>query len=153
MKFEDTMRKIIEEECEDYFLGMVDLSLVKNDIIEQYSSFFEEYPRAISIGITMPYKITDELLITTTAYNETNYQLKTITAHLGELLQGEGYRALSVPKAKQMDGETFISLHKLIANLADLGKIEKNSLVTPEAGQGVNWGTVLTDAPLEGNNQ
>jgi len=151
MQFEDTIRKIIEEKCDDYFLGIADLSLAKNDIIEQGEPFFTEYPRAISIGITIPYAVTDEMLMSesTAIYNETNCQLKAITAHLSSLLQDEGYKALSVPKSKQMNNETFISLHKLAANLADLGQIEKNLLVTPEVGPGVNWGTILTDAPLE----
>jgi epoxyqueuosine reductase QueG len=152
MEFENTIRKIIEEECEDYFLGIADLSLAKNDILEQYGLFFDEYPRAISVGITIPHIITDELLMNenTAVYNETNCQLKAITTHLSEILQQEGYKALSVPKAKRMNNETFTSLHKLAATLANLGQIEKNGLlVTPEIGSGVNWGTILTDAPLE----
>jgi epoxyqueuosine reductase QueG len=155
MQFENIIRKIIEEECEDYFLGIADLSLAKNDIVEQYGLFFAEYPRAISVGITIPHITTDELLMNenTAVYNETNCQLKAITAHLNDLLQHEGYKALSVPKAKRMNNETFISLHKLAANLANLGQIEENGLlVTSEIGPGVNWGTVLTDAPLEAMN-
>jgi epoxyqueuosine reductase QueG len=152
MKLEDQIRNIIEEECEDYFLGVADLS--QNDIIGQYESFFDEYPRAISIGITMPYSVTDELLMgkNTAIYNETNCKLKTIAAHLSSLLKDEGYKALSLPKAKGMNDETFISLHKIAANLADLGQIEKNIVITPEVGPGVNWGTVLTNAPLESMN-
>ncbi len=152
MRFEDIIRKTIEDECEDYFLGVADLSLAKNDIIEQYGSFFAEYPRAISIGITIPYKSTDELLMSenTGVYKETNCQLKSITTHLSSLLQQKGYKTLAVPKSKRMNDEKFVSIHKLAANLADLGQIEKSGLlVTPEVGPGVNWGTVLTDAPVE----
>jgi len=153
MQFEDTIRKIIEEKCDDYFLGIADLSIAKNDIIEQGESFFTEYPRAISIGITIPYAMTDELLMNNTAlYKETNCQLNSITSHLSILLQEEGYKALSVPKAGKVNESTFISLHKLAANLANLGQIENNLLITPEVGPGVNWGTVLTDAPLEAIN-
>jgi epoxyqueuosine reductase QueG len=154
MQFENIIRKIIEEECEDYFLGIADLSSTKNDIIEQYDSFFTEYPRAISIGITMPCITPDELISENTrVYKETNCQLNHITTHLSSLLQQKGYKTLSVPKAKQMNDEKFISIHKLAANLADLGQIEKSGLlVTPEVGSGVNWGTVLTDAPIEAVN-
>ena len=149
MKLEDQIRNIIEEECEDYFLGIVDLSHVKNDIIGQYDLFFDEYPLAISIGITIPYMVTDDVLMASNViYNETNCKLKTITVHLNSLLQDEGYKALSVPKAK-MNDKTFISLHELAANLANLGEIKKNLVVTPEVGAGVNWGTILTNAPLE----
>ena len=37
----------------------------------------------------------------------------------------------------------------MAASKADLGWIEKNMFITPEVGIGVNWGTVLTDAPLD----
>lgn len=150
MEFENIIREIIEEECEDYFLGVADLSSAENDILKQFESFFNEYPRAISIGITLPYKTTDELIDKNNkVYTETNQQLNSITVHLSNLLQQEGYKTLSVPKSKNDDG-SFISLHKLAANLANLGEIEKNGLfVTPEAGPGVNWSTILTDAPLE----
>ena len=152
MQFESTIRNIIEEECEDYFLGIADLSLSKNNIIEQYGLFFAEYPRAISIGLTIPYKTTDKLLMSknTAIYKETNCQLKAITTHLSNLLQQEGYKSLAVPKSKIMNDETFVSLHKLAANLANLGHIENNGLlITSEAGPGVNWGTVLTNVPVE----
>jgi epoxyqueuosine reductase QueG len=151
MQFEDMFRKTIEDECEDYFLGIADLSLSKNTRIKQYGSLIAEYPRAISVGVTLPYTITDELLTDkiTAVYDETNCKLKTITAHLGRLLQNEGYKVFSVHKAESMNDRTFISLHKLVANMAGLGQIEKNSLITPEVGHRVNWGTLLTNAPLE----
>jgi epoxyqueuosine reductase QueG len=37
----------------------------------------------------------------------------------------------------------------MTASNADLGGIERNMFITPEVGVGVNWGTVLTDAPLD----
>ena len=152
MEFEGIIRKAIEEECEDYFLGVADLSLAKNDVIGQYGSFFAEYPRAISIGITLPYTIIDEHLAdeNTAVYKETNCQLNSITKHLSSLLQQKGYKTLAMPKSKRINDEKFISIHKLAANLADLGQIEESGLlVTPEVGPGVNWGTVLTDAAIE----
>ena len=54
MQFEDKARSIIEKECEDYFFGIVDLSSAQYPDIEQYNSLFNDYPRAISIGITQP---------------------------------------------------------------------------------------------------
>lgn len=154
MEFENTIRKIIEKECEDYYLGIADLSLAENEILQQYKSFFDEYPRSISIGITLPHNSTGEIIDRNTKiYNEINQQLNVITTHLSKLLQQEGYKTLSIPKTEKVDEDNFISLHKLAANMANLGEIEKNGLlVTPEVGSGVNWGTVLTDAPLEAVN-
>lgn len=151
MKFEDKARNIVENECEDYFLGIVDLSMVKNAVIEKFKSLIMEYPRAISIGVTIPYKITYEMLMSksTIIYKETNCQLKRITNHISSSLEYEGYKALSLPKGQINDGRS-ISMHSLIADLANLGRIEKNGLlVTHEVGPAVNWGTVLTDAPIK----
>jgi len=148
MKCENVIRNVIEEGCEDYFLGVVDLSRVENAIIEKYSSLITEYPRAISIGITMPYTAVEPLQVEGRAYNETNCQLKYITSHLSSLLEQKGYQALSVPKSKEMNHDSNISFHEVVANLADMGKIIKNSLITPEVGSKVNWGTILTNAPI-----
>lgn len=149
MKFENTTRKIVESECEDYYLGITDLSLAKNSVIKQFKSLISEYPRAISIGITLPYKITDGLKNKSISiYQETNCQLKNITTQLNNLLENSGYKALILPKSRVED-ENFVSLHTIVASLADLGRIEKGKLVTPEVGSYVNWATVLTDAPIK----
>ena len=151
MQFEDKARKIIEDECDDYFFGIVDLSRAMNPDIEQYSSLFNDYPRAISIGITQPLIFTEGLLDEDeSGYNSSDWQLNIITAHLINLLEKEGYNAFSVPKAKNVRDENFTSLHIIAAHQADLGVIENNSLlITPEVGSAVNWGTVLTDAPIK----
>jgi len=149
MKCENVIRNVIENECEDYYLGMVDLSQVDNALIEKYGSLITEYPRAISIGVTLPYLIPDKLSVNKKQpYDVTNCQLKVITSHLSSLLEDYGYRALSMPKAREMIDGPPISFHEEVANLANLGKIEKNLLVTPEVGSRVNWGTILTNAPL-----
>jgi len=51
-----------------------------------------------------------------------------------------------MPKSREESPN--ISFHEAVAYLADLGHFEKDILVTPEAGSMVNWGTVLTNAPL-----
>jgi epoxyqueuosine reductase QueG len=149
MQFYDMARKVIEEECEDYFLGIADLSHSKQATSEQYASLIAIYPRSISIGITLPPEtFKKSLLRNSVVYNETNNQLNTITEYLSTLLEQEGYKALAVPKALRTNKGIFVSLHRLAAISADLGRIEKNMVVTPEVGTGVNWGTVITDAPI-----
>jgi epoxyqueuosine reductase QueG len=147
MQFEERIRGVIEEECEDYFLGFADLSIANEGIIKEYESLISIYPRAISIGITLPYNISDKKITNQSAvYTETNDQLSIITHNLRDLLENKGYKTLNLPKIGK-DG-IFISLHNLAANHADLGFIMEDVLVTPEVGSMVNWGTVLTDAPI-----
>lgn len=150
MDFEDEVRKIVEMECENYFFGIVDLSLQNNSTIKRFKSLISEYPRAFSIGITLPYRMSYEMLMREgkAVYRETNCQLRNITANISSTLENAGYNALSLPKEVTNQGRS-ISLHELIANLANLGWIENGSLVTKEEGTAVNWGTVLTDAPIE----
>ncbi|MGB9937221.1 MAG: 4Fe-4S ferredoxin [Methanobacterium sp.] len=147
MQLEEEIRTIIEKESEDYFLGTADLSVSSDPKICQYGSLITEYPRAISFGITLPcintYKSFKDY---SKIYKFTNCKLRSISSHLSNLLENKGYKAFPVPKSKIVD-VTFTSLHNLAANMANMGKVEKNGLiVTPEVGYGVNWGTVLTDA-------
>jgi epoxyqueuosine reductase QueG len=150
MEFEDKARMIIEKECEDYFFGIADLSHVQNSIIEQYSALFDEYPRAISIGITLPLTNHELINVNKKVYNFTDRKLNNITGHISNLLEAEGYNAFPYPKSGKTKDKTFISLNLIAANQANLGQIEKNGLfITPEVGSAVNWGTVLTDAPVK----
>jgi epoxyqueuosine reductase QueG len=150
MEFGDNIRTIIEQNCEDYFLGKADLSIPDPVVTGKYASLIAIYPRAISIGITLPHKITDEIFRKGNLnYTEFNRKLNNITRNLCDLLDGEGYKALAVPKSGQMNDEIFSSLHYLAASNAHLGRIEKNMFIPADVGLGVNWGTVLTDAPLE----
>jgi epoxyqueuosine reductase QueG len=150
MELGDNIRTIIEENCEDYFLGKADLSLPNQIFREPYTSLIAIYPRSISIGITLPQNITKERLIEGNLnYDEFNRKINNITRNLCDLLDYEGYKALAVPKSGNINNEIFSSLHYMAASSADLGWIEKNMFITPEVGVGVNWGTVLTDAPLD----
>ncbi len=76
--------------------------------------------------------------------------MNNITEHISNLLEAEGYNAFPFPKSEKTKDKTFISLNLIAANQANLGQIEKNGLLTtPEVGSAVNWGTVLTDAPIK----
>ncbi len=100
------------------------------------------------MGITLPNLISDGVKKSyEKIYHETNCQLKYITSKLTKLLENEGYKAFTIPKSRIND-ENSISFHEKVANLANMGEIEKNLLITPEVGSSVNWGTVLTNAPL-----
>ena len=150
MELGDDIRTIIEENCEDYFLGKADLSLPEQIVTEQYASLIAIYPRSISIGITLPQNIPKEKLLDGNLnYDEFNLKINNITRNLCDLLNCGGYKALAVPKSGNRKDEIFGSLHYIAACNANLGRIEKNMLITPEVGVGVDWGTVLTNAPLD----
>ncbi len=152
MEFENKLRDFIETKCEDYFLGTVDLSNAENSITGKYSALLKEYPQAISIGVTIPPIILNESKYNVNAINNVyitvHHILKSITSYLSNLLEHEGYNALAVPTTKGIMDKTYVSFHEIVANLANMGKFEKNYLVTPQVGSRVNWGTVLTNAPL-----
>lgn len=78
----------------------------------------------------------------------TDSKLDIITARLSDLLKENGYAAFPVPKIETNE-KLFIYLHKMAVRMADLGQIENNcTLMTLDDGWYVNWGTVLTNAPL-----
>lgn len=158
MQLEEAIRNTIEEECEDYFLGFADLSTLNKDIIKHKEAMTHEYPKAISIGITMPpkiivklsreYKVQKEY---NDMYNQIIYQSDSITKHLSNLLETKGYKTLPVLVSNKLKEKKFFSAfsHELIANLAGLGyMINNGSLITPEVGSGVLWSTIFTNAPL-----
>lgn len=150
MELGDNIRTIIEENCEDYFLGKSDLSSLDQIVTEQYTSLIAIYPQAITIGITLPQDNTKEILNNGNLdYDKFNHKINNITRNLCDLLDIRGYKALAVPKTGKMNSGVFSSLHYLAASNANLGRIEKNMFISPEVGVGVNWGTVLTDAPLD----
>lgn len=158
MQLEDMLREIIEEECEDYFFGVADISLAKLPV-EYEEPLMAEYPNAISIGLTIPPLVPVELLeksksskINYNDYIGLIHQLNVITTCLSHLLQHEGYRTLPIHIADKSDDQRIFSgfPHELVANLAGIGWIENdNLLITPEVGSKVLLGTVLTDAPLK----
>lgn len=159
MQLENIIREIIEVECEDYFLGFADLSTLNKDMIEHENSLITEYPKSISIGITMPPKIIVNLSREDKVQKDDNdlhkqiiYQSGSITKHLINLLETEGYKSLPMPVLNESKDKKISNAfsHELFANLAGLGQIGKNGLlITPEVGSDVIWSTIFTNAPLK----
>ncbi|PKL67239.1 MAG: 4Fe-4S ferredoxin [Methanobacteriales archaeon HGW-Methanobacteriales-1] len=154
MEFENLARKTIETECEDYYFGIADLSNVEKSETQKYGSLLDAYPNAISIGLTIFPRIShvshqsEYEKIYNDTKNVADGKIDIITARLSEMLQKNGYAAFSVPKIETNE-KLFLYLHKLAARMAGLGRIEKNCTVkTLDGGRYVNWGTVLTNAPL-----
>jgi epoxyqueuosine reductase len=160
---------IIMRQAEDLgadFFGIADLSTAHQFVLEQGGPVIAEYPKAISVGVTLLDSIVNQLPIRAEkaiaieyrhhAYDVVNNKLDFIALHLSSLLQRQGYEAFPIPAAKRVDDERICAAfsHKLAAHLAGIGWIGKNCLlITPQAGPRVRWATVLTDAPLEPTGQ
>jgi epoxyqueuosine reductase QueG len=154
MEFENLARKTIETECEDYYFGIADLSNVEKSETQKYGSLLDAYPNAISIGLTIFPRISHQSHQSEyeKIYNDTkdvtDGKLDIITARLSELLQKNGYAAFPVPKIETNE-KLFLYLHKMAVRMAGLGQIEQNcTSSTLDEDKYVNWGTVLTNAPL-----
>jgi hypothetical protein len=153
MQFENLARKTIETECEDYYFGIADLSRAKKSETQKYGSLLDAYPNAISIGLTMfprishPLHQTEYEKIYNDTKNVTDGKLDIITAQLGEILRENGYAAFPVPKIETNE-KLFLYLHKMAVRMAGLDQIENNCTLMALDGGYVNWGTVLTNAPL-----
>ena len=143
------------------FFGMADLSGAREFIAEQGGAEMAAYPRSVSVGLTLPHAIVDQLPRRSSrsvassyqlhAYEVINQRLDLITSRLSGIIQRAGYAAFPVPASRRTDDERLCAAisHKLAAHLAGLGWIGKSCmLITPEQGPRVRWATILTDAIL-----
>ena len=157
------LRKKLEERAFDWgvrFFGVADLSPAREFISGQGGMFLADFPRAVSMGISLHDAIVDqlpnhkELPVARTydyLYSTVNASLNRIALRLSDLINLQGYQTLLIPASDTLNKEKSFGLfsHKLAANLAGLGWIGPSCLlITPEAGPRVRWATVLTDALL-----
>ena len=161
MEFEDQLRNSGMKWGADYF-GIADLSVAQDAILEQGGTEIAEYPRSISIGISLFQPIVDQLprrqersiavSYRSHCYDIINARLDQIISRLASVLQREGHKVYPVAASKRVDDDRICAIfsHKTSAHLAGLGWIGKNCLlITPDRGPRVRWATLLTDAPLE----
>lgn len=146
----------------DYF-GTADLTPAAEFIRSQGGELAASFPRAISVGITLPPDLVrslvasegDPFILSTYnhyVYKVCNPMLDNITMILASKIAKKGYRAMPVQASLHVPGGYYSGgvSQKLAAHLAGLGWIGKSGLVvTPKDGPRVRWGTVLTDAPVE----
>lgn len=144
----------------DYF-GVADLAPAESFVLEQGGEMIAQFPRAISMGVVMPFAIVDQLprhrekavalAYRSHSYDILNARLDYVASRLASTLQREGHRVFPVSASKAVNAERLYGLfsHKLAAHLAGLGWIGKSCLlITPEVGPRVRWASILTDAPL-----
>ncbi len=139
------------------YFGIADLSYAHDFILDQGGPVIAGFPFSISLGITLPKAIVDQLpnrsqkSVATDyrhhAYDVINQRLDHIASLLSLFLQQGGYMALPIPSSKQVDDDRLCATfsHKLAAHLSGLGWIGKSCLlVTPKDGPRVRWATILT---------
>jgi epoxyqueuosine reductase len=144
----------------DYF-GVADPSPAQELVRELGGQMMAQFPRAVSIGVNMPFAIVDQLprhddKLVNLAYRSHGYEiintrLNQIASRLASTLQREGHGAFPVRASQIVNDEKRYGLfsHKLAAHLAGLGWIGKSCLlVTPEVGPRVRWASIMTNAPL-----
>ena len=144
------------------YFGIADLSRAHDFILDQGGAVTANFPFSISLGITLPKAIVDQLPNRSQmavavsyrhhAYDVINQRLDHTASLLSLFLQQRGRLALPIPASKRVDNNRMCATfsHKLAAHLSGLGWIGKSCLlVTPEDGPRVRWATILTKASLQ----
>ena len=143
------------------YFGVADLSYAYDFILNQGGPVITGFPFSISLGITLPRALVDQLPNRSEksvainyrhhAYDVINQRLDHIASLLSLFLQQKGHMALPIPASKRVDDSRICAefSHKLGAHLSGLGWIGKSCLlVTPEDGPRVRWSTILTKASM-----
>lgn len=138
-------------------LGYADLSGHPEAIQDYYGPLWNDYPRAISLGVNMPNRVVDELLKAPNHtylyyYDVVNAKINQIVLALTNWLENQGWLAYPVPASQRTNEDKLSGIfsHRLAARLAGLGWIGKScSLITERNGPRLRLGTILTDAPLD----
>jgi len=141
--------------------GVADLSPAQHLVREQGGEMIAQFPRALSLGVVMPFAVVDQiphhrektvaLAYKAHGYSVLNERLDQIASRLASQIQRAGYLAFPVRASQTVDENKLHGhfSHKLAAHLAGLGWIGKSCLlVTPQVGPRVRWATILTDAPI-----
>ena len=164
MDLTNKIEKMAKQQGVTYF-GVANLSKMHDFILEQGGPIVTKFPISISLGITLPMAIVDQLPGRSDravafsykhhAYDIINQRLDSVASFLSLFIQEKGYKVLPIPASIIVDDERLCGSfsHKLGAHLAGLGWIGKSCLIiTPKDGPRVRWATILTDLPLNFDN-
>ncbi len=133
------------------YFGVADLMPVRQFITTQGGDFLAEYPVGISAGVVLADGIVDQLHNHLDGHMTRTYHHHIYSFVAGQLDRIAGALAFQIERSGSYDRARLQAIisHKLVAHLAGLGLIGKNSLlITKKHGPRVRWVTVLTDAPL-----
>ena len=141
----DSLYKMIQDLAEFNninYVGVADLSIAYDFILEQGGKMIADFPFSITLGIDLMDAIVNELpnqsnysaLLNyrTHAYDIINQRLNLIASQVGSLIQNNGFKAMPIPASDRTDNDKICASisHKLSAHLAGLGWIGKNCLPT-----------------------
>lgn len=154
-KFKDTLNRLAISWGADLF-GVADLSEASRYLEQEFGRSFTGLNRAISLAVSFPREVIEELLQGPTHtylhyYRVVNVRLDDLALRLTSYLQRQGFRAFPIPSSQRVSRDRLAGIfpHRLAARLAGLGWIGKSgSLVNPVFGPRLRLVTVLTDAPL-----
>ena len=141
--------------------GVADFMHDKEKLIEVYGEDICKYPYAISIGHKMLEDIIETIPLTYNddelakqyldEYFNSHKRVSAISQKVVKYIKDAGFNAIELDvsgTAPELDLKTPFS-NKASANLAGIGWLGKNNLLTTEEfGPRLSWSTVLTDAPL-----
>jgi len=136
--------------------GVADLTLAKDVLLEEYGHAWEDYPRAVSLGVYFPRQVVNELLVGPTHtylryYDVLNARLDDMSMRLANFLEEQGYPSFPIPASQRVGEDKLASIfsHRLAARLAGLGWVGRSGcLINLQVGPRFRLVTVLTKAPL-----
>ncbi|NPV27666.1 MAG: epoxyqueuosine reductase [Firmicutes bacterium] len=159
MEWQERLKQAALEHGWDYF-GVAEISKYHDYMATFCGDFIRQFPRAISLVIRLADAVVDPvesqeqdkiLSFHNYIYYAVDYLQNTGTVKLARAIEKNGWKAFPVPASYNLypSKQAGLVSHKLVARLAGLGWIGKNSLfLTPNDGPRVRLATILTDAPL-----
>lgn len=138
------------------FWGVADLGHIEELITEEYGDVYQDYRRGIAVAVIFPKSVVNQLADGPTHtylcyYDTINARLNDIALGISNFLQRKGYKTFPIPASQRINDSKLAGIfsHRLVAHLAGLGWIGKNSsLINPQVGPRLRLVSILTDAPL-----
>jgi len=136
-----------------------------DDLRAHFDALPVEQTEGLSYGISIGVRVSDSVLkgvITGPTrhylhhYRMLNMLLDQVALRLSLAIQERGYNAMPIPASQIIDWQrqTAHLSHKMIALRAGMGWIGRNNLlVHPEYGSRIRLATILTDMPLQTDEQ
>ena len=141
--------------------GIVRMSRYGKELVQLDESVIKKFPFVISFGLVLSKSVMETVKEGPNAlylhhYRQLNYRLDMIAYLLTREIEKKGFKALPFAASQLVDWKNqkgHIS-HKRVAEISGLGWIGRNNLlINPVFGARMRFNTVITDMPLEENEQ